>query len=182
MHPFATGQAVGTFNIEENGTIVVSGKNTVFSGPQIISWIAAAPATAGESWAGSGLPHPNRAAAMETLLRGTLTSPDGTFTFRLAATPGSFYTGLGSHYVPPYVRIDFIAVSKDSKKTRTYIQLAEGIPFRVLTYPSRGRDVTFYAGRDLLPVRSGEEILRASAYPCDHKTPVNFWGGAVPHP
>lgn len=182
MHPFTTGQAVGTYNIEENGTVVISGKNTVFSGPQIVSWIAAAPATAGESWAGSGLPHPNRQTAMDTHLKGSLTSPDGTFTFRLNNIPGSFYTGLGSHYVPPYVRIDFIGVSVDTKKTRTYLQLSEGIPFRVLTYPVRGRNVDFYGGRDLLPVRSGEEILRASGYPSDGKTPIGFWGGAVPHP
>ena len=34
----------------------------------------------------------------------------------------------------------------------------------------------FYAGRELLPVRTQYEILLDSAYPCKDEMDSNFWG------
>ncbi len=189
MQRFTTAHATGTIEVQATGAVIVSGRNTLFTGPQNITWLAAAPATRSSSWSGSGMPYPNRSIAMDNSPhQGTVVSPDGSFVIRLDAMPNAFYTGLGSVYVPPHVRIDF---EVGATRARTYIQLSDGIPFRTLTYApppmtAPKRDVMFYSGRELLTVRSAEEILRASAYPTNEAAagtatyPLNFWGSVPP--
>lgn len=189
MTDFSTEIATGKIIIEESGSIVIIGQNRKYSVPQYISWIAAAPATCGESWAGSGLPFPNRHIAYDTpeAFKGRIRSADGRFTIRLKGLPNAFYTGLGSSYVPPHIRLDFVPITPTTIATavRTYVELTTGIPFRLLTDPAQRKNVGFYAGNDMLPIRTAEETLRDSAYPTEpaHKgiyvAPVDFWG-AVP--
>ena len=55
----------------------------------------------------------------------------------------------------------------------------------MLTYPPPPSSAPrcssiFYSGRNKLPVRTQEQILRDSSYPCINKMPDNFWGLAVP--
>jgi hypothetical protein len=40
----------------------------------------------------------------------------------------------------------------------------------------------FYKGRDDLPIRTQEQILRDSGYPDKNIMPPNFWGLSIPHP
>lgn len=62
------------------------------------------------------------------------------------------------------------------------IQIDDGIPFRTLTYPSppskapRDSPMFYYCGRNKLPIRSQERVLRDSGYPSVNKMPDNFWG------
>ena len=69
----------------------------------------------------------------------------------------------------------------DSEDFHT-IQIDDGIPFRTLTYPSppskapRDSPMFYYCGRNKLPIRSQEKVLRDSGYPSVNKMPDNFWG------
>ena len=62
------------------------------------------------------------------------------------------------------------------------IQIDEGIPFRTLTYPSppsknpRTSPMFYHCGKNQLPIRGQEQVLRDSGYPEVNKMPNNFWG------
>ena len=63
------------------------------------------------------------------------------------------------------------------------IKLNNAVPFRLLTYPSpptsnSRKNSLFYDGRDNLPIRTQEDIIRSSAY--GSKMPNNFWGMKPP--
>lgn len=170
---------------ESVGEFVVRGKvppNTP-SDSTIVYW-AANPATYSTSYSGSCLPYPNpNTAFSNTPNKGaTRVQSDGSFEFRVQY-PNSFYSGLGTLYHPPKVYIKICNSSQDNKVQS--IVLGEGTPFRLLTYPpppstAPRKNPMFYNGRDELPVRTQEQVLRASGYPKDNKTPTNFWGMAVP--
>lgn len=190
MTEFRTEIANGKIIIEESGSVVIIGQNNKYSTSQYISWIAAAPATCGESWSGSGLPFPNRHIAYDTPFasKGRIRSVDGRFTIRLKGMPNAFYTGLGSSYVPPHIRIDFIPItpSKDAISLRTYIETNQGIPYRLLTDSTQRKNVMFYDGNEMLPIRTAEETLRDSSYPetankGTYILPIDFWGADPRH-
>lgn len=154
------------------------------SDPKIIFW-AANPPTYTTSYSGSGLPYPNSDVAYEnTPNTGSVIAKDRKFQFRIRY-PNAYYAGLGSVYVEPCVHIK--VCEKDSEQNVETIKLGNGIPFRSLTYPptqpnTRVRSNNlFYSGRDKLPVRTQETILRESGYPEENIVPNNFWGNAVPH-
>ena len=142
---------------------------------RILFW-APNPPTYTSSYTGSGLPYPNPNVAYEnTVNRGSVMAENGNFEFRLRY-PNAYYIGLGSSYVSPCCHIKICG----SDQIFT-IKLGNGIPFRMLTYPpSYGtvprKDATFYSGRDKLPVRTQEQILRDSSYPSKNVMPKNFWG------
>ena len=62
------------------------------------------------------------------------------------------------------------------------IQIDEGIPFRTLTYPSppsknpRTSPMFYHCGKNKLPIRGQEQVLRDSGFPEVNKMPNNFWG------
>ena len=93
--------------------------------------------------------------------------------------------GLGSVYVEPCVHIKVCEEGGDNKVHR--IALGNGIPFRMLTYPpslpntAARKNPMFYSGRQDLPMRNQEQLLRESGYPQENIMPSNFWGKAVPH-
>ena len=168
------------------GEFVVKGNvQTKTSNATILFW-AANPPTYRSSYSGSGLPYPNADIAYEnTPNRGAVKSNGGSFTFKVSY-PNSYYAGLGSVYVEPCVYIK-VCEGKDEGNNVKKITLGNGIPFRMLTYPPSQPKTAprssplFYSGREKLPVRTQEEILRSSGYPEKNIMPSNFWGLKPPH-
>ena len=168
-----------------DGEFVVKGSvNSIAVNPTVIFW-AANPPTYTQSYTGSGLPYPNADIAYEnTPNRGAVLAQGGQFEFRVRY-PNSYSMGLGSVLVEPCVHIKVCENGK-SGEVET-IKLGNGIPFRSLTYPPIQKDTAprknpmFYSGRQNLPMRTQEQILRDSCFPEENVMPENFWGKAVPH-
>lgn len=146
-----------------------------------VTYIAACPPDHRSSFSGSALPFANPKQAFEgTPNKGIVEVDDKTVTLQLRY-PNAYYVGLGTVYIPPMVYISYM---HDGKRVEESVIVSQGVPFRTLTYPAgptaRARiDATFYEVEDK-PVRSQEEILRASAFPEQNITPENFWGMKPP--
>jgi hypothetical protein len=177
-----------------NGAIDVQGI-LPFSGGTKAVYEAAAPAPRMYSSAGSGLPFPNaKVAKQDTPYIGQLSSSQ--FRLHFPRAPNAFYAALGTVYVPPHVTFRILGGDGGVRRT-LYLPLTEAaLPYRVLTWPPPPSarlwhprtSPLFYLGREDLPVRSQEQILRDSAFPCTPavgnraRWPENAWGDAVPHP
>lgn len=174
----------GAVFYEGDGTYVVKGMiDNKTSNAKLLFW-AANPASRGYSFSGSGLPYPTPEMAFEdTPNRGVVPIRGNYFEFRVHY-PNAFYAGMGTQYVSPSV---FVKVCEDGGDNRIHkIALGTGIPYRSLDHPA-GRyehQQMFYHGRDALPHRTQEQILRDSAYPTTtdgtYRTPANFWGKSIP--
>jgi hypothetical protein len=158
------------------GNITISGvlKGYENQDVDIIYW-AAAPATRGIGFSGSGLPYAKPDQAYDqTPNQGAARATGGQFQIKLTS-PNSYYVGLGSLYVSPTLHIKVCG-----NKTVHHIPISHGIPFRTLTHPApptknpRSNPMFYCTGT--LPVRSQEQILRDSAYKHDQPMPDNFWG------
>ena len=169
-----------------NGEFIVRGyEENIDSTSTIIYW-AANPPTYNGSFTGSGLPFPNAEIAYENSVnQGKVKTTGGHYEFRINY-PNSYYTDLGNNFVEPCVHIKIVQpYGENIIKT---INLNNSIPFRSLRHSNGERTITtrddnsFYIGRDALPFRSQEEILRDSGYPNDNTMPGNFWGKSIPHP
>ena len=168
-----------------DGEFIVKGSvRSNISNPTVMFW-AANPPTYLQSYSGSGLPFPNPDIAYEnTPNRGAVKANGSKFEFRIRF-PNAYYVGLGSQYVEPCVHIK-VCGDKEEGKIHT-INLSRGIPYRSttnVTAPSIQNLRTspmFYTGRDKLPTRTQEQILRDSAYPDLNVMPSNFWGKRPPH-
>jgi hypothetical protein len=174
----------GAVFYEGDGKYVVKGMTRSFgSSAKLLFW-AANPASRGYSCAGSGLPYPSAEMAFEdTPNRGVVHINNGYFEFRVHF-PNAFYASLGTRYVEPCV---FVKVCEEGRESPIQsIVLGNGIPFRTIDHPKERyqKGVMFYHGRDALPHRSQEQILRDSAYPEKKNgvfdVPANFWGNAIP--
>ena len=164
------------------GEFIVRGH--IAGGSQKIVYYASNPATYNSSFTGSGLPFPSPEVAFEgTPNHGTITTgADGSFEFNIFY-PNSYYMALGTIYIGPHVFVK--ACGSDDVHS---IYLGDGIPYRMLTYPSPPYTAPrtspmFYAkgGRQMPPTRTQEQILRDSAYPDKNKMDANFWGKAIQH-
>lgn len=181
-----------------------------------IEWVAAAPPERRASAEGSCLPFADERMAFEgsAAMRGVATAREHGaggaggheegepyasvvhYAVRLRATPNAFYAGLGTRRVPPSV---FVSFEHGGRTYRGSAQVADGVPFRSLTYPAIRADASASIYRPSpaqAEVRSQEEILRASAFPSDGAppsfglplnlpaaapgTPAAFWGGKPP--
>ena len=172
----------GVILTNSNGNIIVKG-NILSGNPnaKVIYW-AASPATETTSFSGNGLPFPNPDHAFENSVNiGAVQAKNGAFEFKLFY-PNSYYVGLGSLYVPPYLHIKLCSSNNEDKYTS--IKLGPGMPFRTLTHPAPPTEnfrvsPNFYVNKKLT-VRSQEQILRDSAYPkfnvIPPEMPDNFWG------
>ncbi len=134
------------------------------------------------SYAGSGLPYPNEEIAFQdTNNIGAVKTIGNEFTFNLEY-PNSYYKHLGKKYVPPQVKFMFCD-GKNKGMSKVYtINLGNGIPFRSLTWNKRrdwNNGPLFYCNENL-PIRTQEDILRQSGYPCRNREPSNFWGMKPP--
>ena len=93
--------------------------------------------------------------------------------------PSGYYSGLGTLYIAPHVRLQQIV--NDVPGPVQVIKIENGMPFRLLTYPPAPSTAprcspNFYNNRTYLPVRTQEQILRDSQYPKTKDMPLNFWG------
>ena len=164
-----------------DGDVVVQGEvksNT--PNPKIIFWAPNSP-TWSQSYSGSGLPfHDSIQAYQNTPNKGAVQAINRKFEFRIKF-PNAYYVGLGSLYVPPLVHFKICEENCEQKEYHT-IELGKGFPFRTLTYPSppsnRPRDspLFYHCGKNKLPIRTQEQVLRNSGYPEDNRMPDDFWG------
>ena len=160
------------------GEFVFNGSVATKTGDATILYWAANPPNYMENFSGSGLPYPNPDIAFEnTPNRGAVKISGGAFSFRVRY-PNSYYVGLGTVLVEPCVH--FKVCEKGTDGTVHTIKLGHGVPFRMDTYPSKRDSPLFYSGRDQLPIRTQEEILRSSGYPEKNTMPENHWGQKPP--
>ena len=173
----------GVINKNKEGEYVISGTLNNNSINKNIFYYAPNSPTYCSSYSGSGLPYSSPSVAFEdTPNKGVVTTTDGgNFTFKIRY-PNSYYVGIGTNYIEPHIFIKLCG----SKNVYT-MKLGDGIPFRLLTYPSPPalaprKNPLFYYNKDgTHPLRSQEQILRDSGYPSKNKMPDNFWGKAIPH-
>jgi hypothetical protein len=140
------------------------------------TYVAAAPAEHRSSFSGSAMPFASASQAFyNTPNRGELrVGSDSEFTVRVLP-PNAYYVGLGTSRVPPVLHVSYIV---DGEHTATAFKIADGVPFRSLTYPASRTSCAAFYGAESPFVRSQEEILRASGYPDAHNAePADFWGG-----
>jgi hypothetical protein len=172
----------GTISYQGTGELVVRGivKNST-PNTQMYFW-AAAPPTKGISFSGSGMPYPSPLVAYDrTPNKGVVSVANGQFQFSLKH-PNAYYIGLGSLYIPPH--INFKLCSPGQADHYFSVQIDDGIPFRMLTYPAPPTkkprlNPMFYCEPEK-GARSQEAILKASAYPSSYSMPDNFWGYRPP--
>lgn len=163
-----------------NGSVRIQGRITgLGSAPQTIHWQAAAPVTRGISYAGSGMPYPNREIAFSgTPHTGIVQSTDGSFDIQLVDIPAGYYSGLGTVYVPPSV--EFMSRTADGKQFQTSLWVNDtAAPFRWIAgspapmLPELNTDThtgraMYYSGREDMPLfRNQEHALRERGYPGD---------------
>ena len=161
-----------------NGDLIINGKmkNGAVNG-NLYFW-AAAPPTTGISFSGSGMPYPNPLVAYDrTPNKGVVQVMNGEFTINLKY-PNAYYIGLGSLYIPPHVNFKMCSPGNDDQYFS--VQIDDGIPFRMLTYPAppsnKPRTSPMFYSEPEHGARTQEAILRASAYPATNTMPSNFWG------
>lgn len=139
-----------------------------------ILYYAASPPDFRTTYTGSGLPFANQEQAFyNTPNKGIIELNNGNFSIQLLY-PNSYMVGLGTVTIPPTLYIEYLS---NGKKEEVSIKLSEGLPYRMLTYPSIGRARSgpeFY--NEDLPIRTQEQILRDSGYPGVNITPDNYWG------
>lgn len=135
-----------------------------------------------QSYTGSAIPFPNEKLAFEgTENKGLIRIMNNRFEIVLDY-PNSYYTDFGTIYVPPQVNIKFVdGTDQDISKVYT-IKLGNGVPFRSQSWTKKRNwndGPMFYYNPDL-PIRTQEQILIDSAYPCTNQEPANFWGLTPP--
>jgi len=146
--------------------------NTPIQNPKVLYW-AANPPDHLASFTGSGLPFPNQDVAFEnTPNRGAVKAIGNHFEFHIEF-PNSYYIGLGSKLVEPSVHYQV----EGETKVHTLKLKDNGIPYRSI--PKRN-NVMFYAGKELLPLRSQEQMIREHQYPGKNNFPKTFWGTKPP--
>lgn len=179
-------QLYGKVKYRGTGDVRITGRVKGYAGgrTKVVFW-APAPPDYRTSYSGSGLPYPNAEVAFQqTPSYGTVAvGGDGSFSFSIPF-PSGYYSNLGTLYVQPHVRVQVVTNGKAGPVET--IKVAEGVPFRLLTYPPVPSTAPrcspqFYNNRDILPVRTQEQILRDSAYPATNAMPANFWGLTPAH-
>lgn len=161
-----------------NNDMTIIGKFSEKVKNNVIRYIAASPADHRGSFTGSGLPFANQIQAFDGTpnVGEVVLNADMTFQIDLI-TPNSYMVGLGSMLVPPTLYIRYASIEGESRLIT--IKLSNGIPYRLLTYPTNPvarKDATFYDAQFFLPVRSQEDILYDSGYPLTNLAAETFWG------
>ena len=125
-----------------------------------VHYFSAAPATRGASFDGSGFPFANEIQAFQGGSKGrSVASVEGTYNAKIAI-PNAYYEGLGTRYVPPALHVKYVSGGETYKGVA---KVADGVPFRTLTYPASRTGPEFYFPRTTI-VRSQQDILFAHAY------------------
>ena len=160
---------------KNNGKIKIMGelKANINKNSKIIYW-AATPVNMVTSFTGSGMPYANPEQAYDRSKNvGMVNCKNGKFEFSIYF-PGSYYTGLGSIYVPPNIHLKLF--ENNSEECITYnIVLGKGIQQRQTVYNINRNCPNFYNNRSNLPFRSQEQILRDSSISTAIKQ-TDYWG------
>ena len=163
----------------DNNNVNIKG-NAYVEDNSILEYFAGNPPTYMFSYNGSALPYPNANIAYDSNNNsGKVYIKNNDFSFTIKY-PNSFYSQLGNKYIEPHVIIQ-ITDSSGYKYDSVFIKLDDGIPYRSLSHNPpinnwKRQNPFFYSGKEDLPIRSQEEILRDSSYPSNNKYPNNFWG------
>jgi hypothetical protein len=140
-----------------------------------ISYIAAAPATLGASYMGSGLPYPNRVQAFfNTPNKGEAdVDESGKFEFYIYR-PNSYMVGLGSVTIPPTVYVSYNGHSEP-------IVLDDAkIPYRHITYPNARTGPEFYNSQfNLVPKSQWVRLVESRV--CGSQEASDYFGERPPH-
>ena len=172
----------GSITYRGSGDLIVNGNIKTNSPTSKLYFWAAAPPTYGTSFSGSGMPYPSPEVAYDrTPNKGVVPVSNGQFTINMKY-PNAYYTGLGSLYIPPHINFK---ICEDGKSDTYFsVQIDDGIPFRMLTYPApptnKPRVSPLFYLEPEKGARSQETILLASAYPSTNAIPDNFWGERPP--
>lgn len=172
----------GMLSNNGNGDLVVNGQlKTNILNASVYYW-AASPPTYGLSASGSGMPYPSPEVAYDrTPNKGVVNVVNNKFNFSIKY-PNAYYIGLGSLYIPPH--INFKISAQGMPDSYFSVQVDDGIPFRMLTYPApptnKPRISPLFYCEPEKGARTQESILRSSAYPNSHNMPDNFWGDRPP--
>lgn len=171
---FSIEGCTGSVRQSAKAEIVVEGQIETMVKDNIVEYIAAAPTDLRASYTGSGLPFASPEMAMQgTPNKGTITLEAGNAFKINLKMPNSHYAALGTVLVPPTLYLTFFDMNLQKERTVSIV-VDEPIPYRTLTYPNQRTSAMFYDVK--LPVRSQEQILRDSAYPCQMVQAPNFWG------
>ena len=177
----------GVITPKGDGNIVVTGKLKNINRATITYFAANPPDVNTLSFTGRGLPFPNPDIAFQNTENvGRITTEDGTFRVSIKY-PNSYYTALGSLYVPPQLHIKIC--EPGFEKELMTVNLGNGIPYRTLTHPAppskNNRTSPLFYTNPQMPIRSQEKVLRDSGYPefgvVPPKMPNNFWGLRPPN-
>jgi len=172
----------GSITYGGSGDLIVNGNIKTNSPTSKLYFWAAAPPTFGTSYSGSGMPYPSPEVAYDrTPNKGVVSVVNGQFSINMKY-PNAYYTGLGSLYIPPHINFK---VCEDGKSDSYFsVQVDDGIPFRMLTYPApptnKPRISPLFYLEPEKGARSQETILRVSGYPTTNTMPDNFWGERPP--
>ena len=177
-NPILTLDPEVTYN-KSNDTVNIKGNIDVQDG-SILEYYAGNPPTYMFSYGGSALPYPNaQVAYSNSSNNGKLVIKGNFYSFNITS-PNAFYSGLGTKYVEPHVIIRITDISGYIYQP-IFVRLDNGIPYKSLTYSPPPNtwprsSPLFYYGKDQLPIRTQEQILKDSAFPKTNKYPNNFWG------
>jgi len=160
---------------QNDKTFIVRGHIENIGDADLYYW-AADPPDYNTSYVGSGLPFNSKEVAYQNKVnQGVVRTLEGHYEFKLRY-PNSYYEDLGNILVKPCFHIQ-VKKNKYSSNIDSFY-LGEPIPYRNNLY--NNKTCNFYDGKNCLPVRTQEEILRSSGYPDINKTPNNFWGNKPP--
>ena len=172
----------GSITYRGSGDLIVQGTLKQSLPVSKLYFWAAAPPTYGTSFSGSGMPYPSPEVAYDrTPNKGVVNVSNGQFTINMKY-PNAYYTGLGSLYIPPHINFKICEPGKDDMYFS--VQIDDGVPFRMLTYPApptkKPRVSPMFYSESEKGARTQESILRVSAYPETNSMPDNFWGSRPP--
>ncbi len=140
-----------------------------------IYYIAPAPPDFREGYAGSGYPFYSIKQAYDNTPNHGYQYLKKNNKFRIKLIkPNAYYKDLSSEIIYPHLTIYYDSNGIEKKIT---IDLKDRIPFRHIRYSdiNKEQNVNFYKNIDL-PIRSQEQILLDSKYPCNNIMPTNYWG------
>jgi len=138
-----------------------------------VLYLAAAPADHITSFAGSGLPYPNKEIAyLNTPNKGVVELNLRRFEINILM-PNSYCVDMCNTLVKPTLLLKY---TTDNVVRIIKIPVGNRIPFRSQNYPVQRTGPNFYAAGWNMPVRSQNQILLDSGYPEINEMPDNHWG------
>lgn len=153
--------------------VSISGKINDSVDNDEVLYLAAAPAGHITSFAGSGLPYPNKEIAyLNTPNKGEVKLSFKRFEINILM-PNSYCIDMCNELVKPTLLLKY---TNDNVVRIIKVPVGNRIPFRSQNYPVQRTGPNFYAAGRNMPIRSQEQILLDSNYPKINEMPDNHWG------